>query len=99
MPTETATPRAKFTSVAPAKKTKAAKSAKKSASTGARSTYATDQRKIKVLAKENPKRKGTAAYQRFELYKKSTTVADFIAKGGRTIDLAYDQAHGFIKLD
>ena len=62
------------------------------------SAYATDQRKIKVLAKENPKRKGSAAYQRFELYRKSTTVADFIAKGGRTIDLAYDQAHDFIKV-
>ena len=55
-------------------------------------------RKITVLSKENPKREGTASWQRFKLYKSGMTVGDFIGKGGTMGDIRWDQKHGFIKV-
>lgn len=57
-----------------------------------------DKRKIKLLTKENPKREGSAAYERFELYKSNKTVADFIEAGGSTADLRHDEKAGHIEL-
>jgi hypothetical protein len=54
--------------------------------------------KIKVVAKENPKREGTAAHKKFKLYKDGMTVEQFIAKGGTLSCARHDVAHGFIKL-
>lgn len=35
--------------------------------------------KIKVLVKENPRRKGSIAFKRFALFKSGQTVADYVA--------------------
>ena len=63
----------------------------------ARRTYAlTD--KIAILVKENPKRTGSAAHDRFTLYSKHKTVESYLAAGGSTADIVYDTKHGFIKV-
>jgi hypothetical protein len=54
--------------------------------------------KIKVLAEENPKRKGTASHARFAKYKDGMTVDEFIKKGGTAADVNYDVKHGYISL-
>ena len=54
--------------------------------------------KIKLLVKDNPKREGSASYNRFELYKSSKTVSEFIAAGGTRADLAWDAARGYIAI-
>lgn len=54
---------------------------------------------IQVLAAENPKRKGSAAFDRFKLYKDGMTVADFLKKGGKSIDLGYDAKAGYISVN
>lgn len=53
---------------------------------------------IKLLVKENPKREGSKAHKRYELYKKHKTVAKYIEAGGKRSSLRYDDKHGFIKL-
>lgn len=55
--------------------------------------------RITILVKENPKRPGTAGHARFSLYKNGMTVAEFVAVGGKTVDVAWDSKHNFIKLD
>lgn len=57
-----------------------------------------DTRKIKLLVKENPKREGSASYDRFELYRKAKTVADFVEAGGSTADVRYDEKAGYIQV-
>lgn len=57
-----------------------------------------DTRKIKLLTKENPKREGSESFKRFELYRKSKTVADFIAAGGTAGDVRYDANAGYIEV-
>ena len=47
----------------------------------------------------NPKRPNTASYDRFALYTVGITVGEFIAKGGRRADLAWDAKHAFISVD
>ena len=59
---------------------------------------ATDNRKITVIAKENPKRPNTKCHARFALYKTGDTVAQFLAKGGQRVDVRWDVDHGFIEL-
>jgi len=54
--------------------------------------------KIKVLADKNPKREGSAASERFELYGKNKTVESFLAAGGSSRDLAYDVTHGHVEV-
>jgi hypothetical protein len=56
------------------------------------------QRTITVLVAANPKRPGSATHARFELYRTGMTVAEFLAAGGRSVDLAWDEGHGFIRL-
>lgn len=53
---------------------------------------------IKVLVESNPKRKGTLAYTRFELYRSGMTVAEYITAGGRTGDVNHDVTEGYIEL-
>lgn len=53
---------------------------------------------ITVLSAVNPKRKGTLTFQRFELYKTGMTVGDYIAAGGRSGDVNYDVANGYISI-
>jgi hypothetical protein len=54
--------------------------------------------KIKVMVDENPKRKGTASYKRFEKYENGMKVADAIAKGVKTADIHWDVKHNYIAL-
>jgi hypothetical protein len=54
--------------------------------------------KITVLAKENPKREGSASYKEFELYRKHKTVGAFLAAGGTSASLRWDSEHKFIKI-
>lgn len=53
---------------------------------------------ITVKAKENPKREGTGAYDRFKLYKTGMTVKQYITKGGIAPDVWWDSKQGFISL-
>lgn len=67
------------TSTAPAKKPAAAAKKKvpaKKAAVG-RAKFS-DDAKIKLLAKENPRRKGTEAYERFAKFKDGMTVGEFV---------------------
>lgn len=57
-----------------------------------------DDRKITLITKENPKREGSAAHARFELYKKAKTVAQFYEAGGTSADLRADAAKGHIQV-
>lgn len=62
-----------------------------------RARYA-DTQIITVVAEANPKREGSAAHDRFALYRSGMTVADFKTAGGNAADLAYDVKHGHISL-
>jgi hypothetical protein len=53
---------------------------------------------ITLKSEKNPKRVGSKSYDRFEHYKTSKTVGDFIAKGGTFGDLSWDSARGFITI-
>lgn len=79
-----------------AKKASAKKAAKPEAKKGRPSANADG--KIKVLAKENPKRKGSEAYKRFAKYVTGMTVAEALKKGVTSADIAYDKKHGFISV-
>lgn len=80
-----------------AAKGKAVKATKEKAERAPREA---DTRKIKILTekKANPKREGSASYDRFELYRDSKTVADFVAAGGSTADIRYDEKAGYIEV-
>ena len=54
---------------------------------------------ITVLAPKNPKREGTNAFDRFALYRSGMKVSTFLEKGGSRIDLAYDTAKEYIRID
>jgi len=46
----------------------------------------------------NPKRAGSKAHQRFEIYMKAKTVAEFLKLGGLKADLRYDADKGFVEI-
>lgn len=50
---------------------------------------------VKVIH-HNPKRHGSAAYRRFNLYVSGMTVGEFISAGGHMGDIYYDIARAFI---
>lgn len=78
------------------KKVKKMKKGKKGKNSKSRRPRVVDG-KIKVLETTNPKRKGTKAYKRYELYKKNKTIAKYLDAGGKRSTLRYDEKHGFIK--
>merc|ERR1712083_998195 len=45
----------------------------------------------------NPKRPGTAAHERYELYKRARTVKGALRLGAAKGDIAYDFSRGFLK--
>ena len=51
---------------------------------------------ITVVAGENPKRIGTLSFTRLNLYRTGMTVGEYIAAGGRSGDINYDVAAGYI---
>lgn len=81
---------------APAKK--AAKKAAKDTPEVGVSRYADDQRKIKVLIKENPHREATGRAAAFDAVKESKTVADYAATGNKPKYLADWVERGHISL-
>lgn len=60
-------------------------------------TSVTDATKIEVVAK-NPKRKNSAAANRFSKYMKAKTVAEYFKLGGTVADLRYDTQKEFVTL-
>ena len=72
--------------------------AKKEAPAGGRAPTLADDAKITLLVKENPKREGCAAYERFNAYFTVKTVAQALAAGLTRKDLAWDIAHGHISV-
>jgi len=54
----------------------------------------TDTWRIRIR-RDNPKLKGTAAYERFEAYKKAKTVKEFLRLGGCHGDLTFDMSRGW----
>jgi hypothetical protein len=61
------------------------------------SVASTDTRTITYVA-ENPKKPGSASYDRFALYAVGDKVMDAIAKGVTSGDIRWDLERGFIKL-
>lgn len=59
-------------------------------------------KRIKVLASKNPKREGTKAWKKFEVYKTAKTVGEALEKGARVgykmSTLNYDLKHKYIQL-
>lgn len=57
--------------------------------------------KITLLAKENPKKEGSACRERFQHYFSIDvkTVGNFIAAGGTYADIAYDVGRRFISVE
>jgi len=53
---------------------------------------------ITLLVKENPKKEGSKAKERFQHYFTSKTVGDYLAAGGTYQDIAYDNGRMFIKI-
>jgi hypothetical protein len=78
------------TSTAPAKKPAAAAKKKAPAKKAAPKTVGrakfSDDAKIKLLVTENPRRKGTVAYDKFSKFKDGMTVGEFIKAGERHED-------------
>jgi hypothetical protein len=58
-----------------------------------------DARVITVLVTDNPKRVGSAARERFVLYRSGMTVGQFLAAGGLRADISWDVDHHFITFD
>ena len=53
---------------------------------------------LSILAKENPKKKGSKSAARFEGYTGASTVGGALANGVTYQDIAYDLGRGFIKV-
>lgn len=70
-----------------------------SKSVDGRLTKFTDAQKIKLLVRENPKKPGSAAHERFKHYFEADTVGDFLAAGGQRADLSWDTRKGFIEVE
>lgn len=81
----------------PAKKAKKGKKEKKEKKGGKARRPRVVDGKITLLEKTNPKRKGSKAYKRYELYTKHKTIAKYLDAGGKRSSLRYDEKHGFIK--
>ena len=49
------------------------------------------------INQNNPKRKGTQAYDRYERYKKATNFTEFLELGGSNLDYHYNMRDGYLK--
>jgi hypothetical protein len=54
---------------------------------------------IRINVTVNPKREGSLAHARFALYEDGMTIEEYIAAGGRSSDVHYDQARGDISFE
>ena len=48
------------------------------------------------IEQENPKRAGTASYERYERYKYAATLEEMLQLGGTRADYKYDMSKGFL---
>lgn len=87
----------KATAKARPRKAKAAAKKANGASRGRRGSYDPGA-KITLLAKENPKRKGTKAFKRFEKYRPGMTVQEALDAGVSWADLRWDNGHRLIRV-
>ena len=53
---------------------------------------------VTLLVKENPKKEGSAARERFQYYFSGKTVQDYLTAGGTFQDIAYDVGRNFISV-
>jgi hypothetical protein len=82
-----------------AKKSPAKKAAPKKESTGQRGRVCAHAgKKLFKVAKENPRRQGTLGYNSFKVIKDGMTYEQYIAKGGRLVDLNWDIEKGYVKV-
>ena len=77
---------------------KAKKAATKTATRTERQRKFSDDQKITLLVEGNPRRKGSATYKIYALYKDGMTVGQFLQKGGRLVDVAADVERKHIKV-
>lgn len=56
------------------------------------------EKKITLVMKKNPKRPGTAGFDRYGLYKTGITVRAYVKAGGLPSDIPWDAQRGFITL-
>jgi hypothetical protein len=54
--------------------------------------------KITLLVKENPKKEGTNAFEKWKMYKNGMTVKEYYEKGGKTSTLKWDSERELIKI-
>lgn len=93
------TPAKKAAPVKKAVAKKATKKAPKAESNGLRGrTCQHAGKKIFKVAKENPRREGTNGYNSFKVIKDGMTYEQYIAKGGRLVDLNWDIEKGYVKV-
>ncbi len=55
--------------------------------------------RIQICVDKNPKREGCGGWKRFNLYKNGLKIRDFLANGGKTIDLDWDRERGFVAVE
>ena len=55
--------------------------------------------RIQICVDKNPKREGCGGWKRFNLYKTGLKIRDFLANGGKTIDLDWDRERGFVAVE
>lgn len=57
-----------------------------------------DTASFRLLVEKNPKRAGSASYDRFQVYFTAKNIGDALAKGVTYADLSWDVGHGFISV-
>lgn len=55
-------------------------------------------KKIHIKAETNPRRKGSLGYKSFNIMKEGMLVEDFLAAGGRMVDLRSDVNHKYVEV-
>jgi hypothetical protein len=74
------------------------RSKKAAASTDKKRKHLDKSLKLKLLIDENPRRKGTAGFKSWEKMENGMSVAEFLQKGGRMVDLQWDVKKGHVSL-
>lgn len=59
----------------------------------------TEDQVITLLVNENPKRKGTMAWEKWEIYEDGMTVGEYLEAGGKRSTLLYDVEKGYIEIN
>lgn len=54
---------------------------------------------LRKLTRHNPRRQGTHGHTSFALIRSGMTYEDYVARGGRNRDLAWDVERGYVALE